>query len=127
MIHGVGTDICRVARFERMIEKYGDRPARRVLGGGEFGEYSRAAHPARFLARRFAAKEAFAKALGTGIREPVLFSAMRVDHDLMGKPYMACTGALAEMIASQALTAHLSISDEAEFATAFVVIERNES
>lgn len=124
MIHGVGTDICRVARFERMIEKYGDRPARRVLGGGEFDEYSRAAHPARFLARRFAAKEAFAKALGTGIREPVLFSAMRVDHDALGKPQMVCSGALAEMMFNQALTIHLSISDEAEFATAFVVIER---
>ena len=127
MIHGIGTDICRVARFERMIEKYGDRTARRVLGSGEFDEYSRAAHPARFLARRFAAKEAFAKALGTGIREPVLFSAMRVDHDTLGKPQMACTGALAEMMSGQALIAHLSISDEAEFATAFVVIERKQA
>lgn len=126
MIHGIGTDICRVARFERMIEKYGDRTARRVLGQGEFDEYSRAAQPARFLARRFAAKEAFAKALGTGVREPALFSSMRVNHDVMGRPQMACTGALAGMMSSRALTAHLSISDEAEYATAFVVIERNE-
>ncbi|MGB7990044.1 MAG: holo-ACP synthase [Candidatus Methylophosphatis roskildensis] len=126
MIHGIGTDICRVGRFERMIEKYGDRTARRVLGEGEFDEYSRAAHPARFLARRFAAKEAFAKAMGTGIREPVLFSSMRVDHDLMGRPQIACTGALAGMMSSRSLTAHLSISDEAEFATAVVVIERKE-
>lgn len=124
MIHGVGTDICRVARFERMIERYGDRAAKRVLGSAELNDYYRAAHPARFLARRFAAKEAFAKALGTGIREPVLFSAMRVDHDAHGKPRMACMGALAEMMSSQALIGHLSISDEAEFATAVVVIER---
>lgn len=124
MIHGIGTDICRVARFERMIDKFGDRAARRVLGVGELEEYDRAAQPARFLARRFAAKEAFAKALGTGIREPVLFSAMRVDHDALGRPRMACAGALADMMSEQALTAHLSISDEAEFATAFVVIER---
>ena len=126
MIHGIGTDICRVARFARMIEKYGDRTASRVLGGGELDEYNRAAQPARFLARRFAAKEAFAKALGTGIRDPVLLSAMQVDHDALGKPRMTCTGALAEMISNQALTVHLSISDEAEFATAFVVIERKE-
>jgi len=123
MIHGIGTDICRVARFERMILKYGDRIARRVLGAGEFGEYGRTAHPARFLARRFAAKEAFAKALGIGIREPVLFSSMRIDHDVMGRPQMACTGPLAEMMSNLALIAHLSISDEAEFATAVVVIE----
>lgn len=127
MIHGVGTDICRIARFERMVEKYGDRTARRVLDRGELDDYRRAAYPARFLARRFAAKEAFAKALGTGIRQPVLFSAMRVSHDALGKPLMVCTGALAEMMSSRALIAHLSISDEAEFATAFVVIERKNS
>lgn len=124
MIHGVGTDICSVARFERMIERYGERTARRVLGDVELDDFRRAAYPARFLARRFVAKEAFAKALGTGIRKPVLFSAMQVDHDALGKPQMACAGDLAEMMSSQALTAHLSISDEAEFATAFVVIER---
>jgi holo-[acyl-carrier protein] synthase len=126
MIHGIGTDICRVARFERMIEKFGDRTARRVLGGGEFDEYSRAVYLGCFLAWCFAAKEAFAKALGTGIREPVLFSAMQVEHDALGKPRIACTGTLAEMISNQSLTVHLSISDEAEFATAFVVIERKE-
>ncbi len=126
MIHGIGTDICRVARFDRMIERYGERTARRLLGQDEFDEYSRVAHPGRFLARRFAAKEAFAKALGTGIREPVLFSAMQITHDALGKPQLACTGALQELVCGQALTVHLSISDEAEFATAFVVIERTQ-
>ena len=126
MTHGIGTDICRVARFDRMIERYGERTARRLLGQDEFDEYSRFAHSGRFLARRFAAKEAFAKALGTGIREPVLFSAMQITHDALGKPQLACTGALQELICGQALTVHLSISDEAEFATAFVVIERTQ-
>lgn len=124
MIHGIGTDICRIARFERMIEKYGDRAARRVLGGAEIDEYAQAAQPARFLARRFAAKEAFAKALGTGVREPVLLSAMQVGHDALGKPHMTCSGALAEVMSSRDLISHLSISDEAEYSIAFVVIER---
>lgn len=125
MIHGIGTDICCVERFERLLERYGDRAARRVLGSRELSEFSGVVHPARFLARRFAAKEAFAKAIGTGIREPVFLSAMQVAHDGLGKPFMECDGALAAMMASAGLTAHLSISDEEDLAVAFVVIERS--
>ncbi|HNH99658.1 MAG TPA: holo-ACP synthase [Rhodocyclaceae bacterium] len=125
MIHGIGTDVCRVERFERMLERYGERAARRVLGGRELSEFSSVVHPARFLARRFAAKEAFAKAIGTGIREPVFLSAMQVGHDGLGKPFMECGGALAAMMSSAGLTAHLSISDEEDLAVAFVVIERS--
>jgi len=125
MIHGIGTDICRVARFERMLERYGDRAARRVLGERELSEFSGVAHPARFLARRFAAKEAFAKAIGTGIREPVFLHAMQVAHDDLGKPFMECGGTLAALMTGKGLRAHLSISDEEDLAVAFVVIERS--
>lgn len=69
---------------------------------------STAASPLLAFARRFAAKEAFAKALGTGIREPVLFSAMQITHDALGKPQLACTGALQELVCGQALTVHLA-------------------
>lgn len=126
MIYGIGTDICRIERFERMLARYGERAARRVLGERELAEFGGVAHPARFLARRFAAKEAFSKALGTGIREPVLLSAMQVGHDELGRPYMECGGKLAALMASRGFTSHLSISDEADHAVAFVVIERNE-
>ena len=125
MIVGVGTDICRIERFERMLERYGERVARRILGEQEMAEFARSAYPARFLARRFAAKEAFSKAMGTGIREPVLLGSMQIVHDDLGRPAMACCGALAELMRSREYESHLSISDEASYAVAFVVIERS--
>ena len=84
-------------------------------------DFARAADKGRFLAKRFAAKEAFAKAFGTGVRPPVLLPAIAVTHDELGKPVFVFNGALAT--AAQHLTAHLSISDEAEYAVAYVILE----
>jgi holo-[acyl-carrier protein] synthase len=127
MIFGIGTDICRVDRLTRLLEKYGDKTARRILGGHELDDYKKAYYPARFLAKRHAAKEAFSKALGTGIRAPATLSAIRVDHDELGKPIMCYGPALHALMTARGLEAHISISDEAEYAVAFVVIERKVS
>lgn len=122
MIHGIGTDIVAVARLRSMWERHGERALERLLAPQEREDFERAADKGRFLAKRFAAKEAFAKAFGTGVRPPVLLPAIAVTHDELGKPAFAFDGPLTA--AAGHLTAHLSISDEAEYAVAYVILER---
>jgi holo-[acyl-carrier protein] synthase len=126
MIHGVGTDICALERLARMHERHGERLARRILAPAEQGDYERSTARERLLAKRFAAKEAFSKALGTGLRDPVGLRSLAVTHDLQGKPAFAYAPALAALMRERGLRAHLSISDERDYALAFVVIEREE-
>lgn len=125
MIHGVGTDIVAVARLGQSLDRHGERFMERILTSEEQAEFARAPHGARFLAKRFAAKEAFSKAYGTGIRGAVGFQALIIEHDQMGKPLLRYAGELARLMDEQGLTAHLSISDESDYVVAFVVIERN--
>jgi holo-[acyl-carrier protein] synthase len=122
VIHGIGTDIVAVARLRSMWERHGERALDRLLAPQERVDFERAADKGRFLAKRFAAKEAFAKAFGTGVRPPVLLPAIAVTHDELGKPAFAFDGPL--VAAAGHLTAHLSISDEAEYAVAYVILER---
>ncbi len=124
MIHGIGTDIVAVQRLQGMWERHGERALEKLLAPGEITEFAAAAHKGRFLAKRFAAKEAFSKALGTGVRPPAVLTAIAVSHDELGKPILVFSGALAELIASQKLTSHLSLSDEADYAIAYVILER---
>ena len=124
MIHGIGMDVVRVARFEAMLERHGVRAAARILAPEEMPPFADASQPARFLAKRFAAKEALAKALGTGVRAPVLLTSMAVTHDALGKPGWAFSGELAQLIQQNDFTVHLSISDESDIATAFVILEK---
>ena len=87
--------------------------------------FAAAKFPERFLAKRFAAKEAFAKALGTGVRAPATWHNIRVGHDELGRPVLAFGPELAELLERNAIRGHhLSISDERELAAAFVVLER---
>jgi holo-[acyl-carrier protein] synthase len=124
MIFGVGTDIVSVARMAEFRRRHGERALERVLALQERERCLANAHPDRFLAKRFAAKEALAKALGTGIRPPVLFTAMVVVNDELGKPCFEFGTELAAFIDERGLTAHLSISDEHDYAVAFVVLDR---
>lgn len=127
MIFGVGTDLCGIARFERMRAEGGDGIVRRILAAAEVPEYEAAKRPAHFLAKRFAAKEALGKALGTGIRAPVLLRSIAITHDDLGKPGFAFDDTLAAWMSARGLRAHLSLSDETEHALAFVVVERTEN
>lgn len=124
MIYGIGTDIVAVARLRGMWERHGDKALEKLLAPQEMADFAKAADKGRFLAKRFAAKEAFSKALGTGVRPPVTLPAIAVTHDDLGKPLLAFCGRLAEMVKNQNLTAHLSISDEAEYAVAYVILEQ---
>ena len=124
MIYGIGTDIVRIERLAAMWQKYGERAAEKILAADEQAAFAAASDKGRFLAKRFAAKEAFGKALGTGIRPPATLSAIAVTHDELGKPHLACCGQLLKMLENQGLVAHLSISDEADYAIAYVILER---
>jgi holo-[acyl-carrier protein] synthase len=124
MIHGIGTDIVAVARLGELHERHGERGLEKLLAAEELADCRASADPARFLAKRFAAKEALGKALGTGIRAPVLLPAIAVTHDELGKPAFRFGDELAAFLAARGLRAHLSLSDERDYAVAFVVVEK---
>ena len=124
MIYGIGTDIVDVKRIEKLYKKYGQTFAERILSPLEMHDWPGIGRPVKVLAKRFAAKEAFSKALGTGVRPPAVLPAIAVAHDELGKPILAFCGRLAEMIENQGLKAHLSLSDEADYAVALVVLEQ---
>ena len=123
MIHGIGTDIVDIARIRRFLERHGERAAQRILAQRELEGFSAAREPAAFLAKRFAAKEAFSKAFGSGLQSPVTLHSVAVDHDDQGKPLLVYGSSLAALMRSRRLAAHLSLSDDVAFAIAFVVIE----
>jgi holo-[acyl-carrier protein] synthase len=124
VIHGVGTDIVRVARLTEALARHGARFAERILDASERAAFAAAPDPARLLAKRFAAKEAFGKALGTGVAAPATLHAVRVGHDALGKPLFEFSPALAEYMRERGLHAHLSLSDETDYVVAFAVIEK---
>ena len=124
MIHGVGADIVRVARLAADLERYGERFARRILGPREFEEFRTAVRPAHFLAKRFAAKEAAAKALGTGFRNGLTLAQITVDHDVLGRPILKYSGHAAELCRRLGIShSHLSLADEEDYAIAYVTLE----
>jgi len=124
MIFGIGTDIVEVARIEASIQQFGDDFAKRILAESELTSYLESNIKARFLAKRFAAKEAFSKALGTGLRAPATFQNITVSHDDLGKPILVLAPDLQVLLKSKSITQmHISISDEKNLAAAFVVLE----
>ena len=123
MISGVGTDIVAVDRLRRLLERHGERALEKLLAPAERTDFEKAKEPARFLAKRFAAKEAFGKALGIGVASPATLPNIAVIHDALGKPAFSYAPELAQYLDERELVAHLSISDEKDFALAFVVME----
>ncbi|QIY81688.1 holo-ACP synthase [Chromobacterium violaceum] len=124
MIYGIGTDLVEIARMEAWCRRWGEKAGRRLLTAAEQAEFAVHAEPARFLAKRFAGKEAFAKALGTGVVAPALLTAIGVGHDELGKPVLILSDELAAFAAARGIARmHLSISDERGHALAFVVLE----
>ena len=124
MIYGIGTDIVATQRVTHALERFGDRFAARILAPEERVEFAAHKSPARFLAKRFAAKEAFAKALGTGIRHPATLHNIRLTHDNLGKPSLAFDPLLADVLKQRGISRHhLSLSDEQDMAVAFVILE----
>jgi holo-[acyl-carrier protein] synthase len=129
MIYGVGTDIVQIARVEAALARNGERFAERILGPEELEKYRRRkekveARGLRFLATRFAAKEAFSKAIGLGMHMPMSWRAMQTLNAPSGKPIAVTSGALKKFMEESGLTAQVSITDEADYAVAFVIVEK---
>lgn len=125
MIYGIGTDIVSLKRIIRLNKKFGLAFAQRILSPEELLEFPQAGKPVNYLAKRFAAKEAFAKAVGTGIRGVVSFRNIGVGHDALGKPELFFAPALSKWLEEQGIRGcHLSMSDEEDTVMAFVIAEK---
>ncbi|EMF4710710.1 holo-ACP synthase [Providencia stuartii] len=123
-IVGLGTDIVEIARIEAVIKRSADSLAKRILTENEFAQFQQQAQPARFLAKRFAVKEAAAKALGTGIRNGLAFNQFEVSNDSLGKPLLTLVGEAEKLAQRMNVTyIHVSITDERHYAAATVIIE----
>lgn len=117
-------DIVDMGRMQRSYERFGERLARRILTHAELREFPRARQPVRFLAMRFAAKEAAAKAFGTGFKEGIAPARIGVSHDRRGKPSLRFYGPALRLARARGITAgHVSLSDEQAYAIAYVVLE----
>jgi holo-[acyl-carrier protein] synthase len=120
---GVGTDIIQIQRLVDMSENSLDRLAVRILTPTEYRHYQNLKFNVPYLAKRWAGKEAAAKALGTGIAEGVSFQHIEVKSLASGQPQLVLSeAALSKAKAMKAVTWHISLSDEKEYATAFVVL-----
>ena len=129
MIYGIGTDILQMSRLKATLARRGDRFAEKILGPEELLKYH--ARKAKvevrgisFLATRFAAKEAFSKAIGLGMLMPMTWRAMQVLNAPSGKPIVVTSGVLQEFMIANGLTAHVTVTDEVEYVVAFVIVER---
>jgi holo-[acyl-carrier protein] synthase len=131
MIFGIGTDICDVRRIRATYGRRGERFAAKVLGPHEIEVFrSRLARvEARgisYLATRFSVKEAFSKAIGLGMRMPMTWRDCEVVKAPSGKPEIRLHGRLADWFAARRLRAHVSVTDETDYAASFVVVETTE-
>ena len=126
MIHGIGTDLLDARRIRAGLARYGEHYADRILAPAEHTRYYASRDPAGFLAKCFAAKEAFAKALGTGLRAPVTLRNIAVMRDARGKPHIDCAPELAAFLRERGVTAqHVSLSADGDCVLAFVVLEQS--
>ena len=129
MIYGIGTDICDVRRIAASLARHGDRFAEKVLAEGELATWrERSARwpdrGLRYLATRFSAKEAFSKAVGLGMRMPMTWPAAQMLNHPSGKPMIVCSGVLKEFMEKNKLSAQVTVSDEEDYAVAFVIVEQ---
>ena len=128
MIYGIGTDICDVRRMAATFERRGERFAARVLGPHEMEVFHFRLDKVEerginYLATRFSAKEAFSKAIGLGLRMPMTWRDCEIVNAPSGKPKIRLHGKLAEWFAARRLVAHVSVTDETDYAASFVVVE----
>jgi holo-[acyl-carrier protein] synthase len=124
VIIGIGTDLVEIPRIEHALARHGERFARKILVPHELERFSAHRKPAAYLAKRFAAKEAFSKAMGTGIRFPVNWQNVSVANLPSGKPCLRFSVALADLLATRRICeVHVSLTDERAVAAAFVILE----
>jgi holo-[acyl-carrier-protein] synthase len=132
MIAGIGTDICDVRRVQASLQRHGERFARKVLSDAEFAQWqARSARwpqrGVRYLATRFSAKEAFSKAIGLGMRMPMTWRACEIANLPSGAPTIVLHGALKQWFEARGYTAHISLTDESDYAASFCVVEARQA
>ncbi len=130
MIYGIGTDICDIRRIRASLEKHGERFAQKVLSDNEMNTYRARSERwpergVRYVATRFSAKEAFSKAIGMGMRMPMTWRLCEVGKLPSGQPTIVLHGVLKAWFEAKGLTAHISVSDESDYATSYCVVEKN--
>lgn len=130
MMYGIGTDICDIRRIRASLDKHGERFAQKVLSDNELNTYHarRARWPergVRYVATRFSAKEAFSKAIGLGMRMPMTWRLCEVANLPSGQPVIVLHGVLKDWFEARDLRAHVSVSDESDYATSYVIVEKN--
>lgn len=130
MIYGIGTDICDVRRVRASFERHGERFAQKILSDAELATWqARSARwperGLRYLATRFSAKEAFSKAIGLGMRLPMTWRNCEIAKAASGKPEIVLHGVLKEWFEAKGLSAHVTVTDETDYAASFVVVEQN--
>lgn len=131
MIYGIGTDICDVRRIRASLERHGERFARKILSDGELATWQARStrwpeRGVRYLATRFSAKEAFSKAVGLGMRMPMTWRLCEVDKLPSGQPRIVLHGGLKAWFEARGLSAHVSVTDETDYAASFVVVEQKD-
>ena len=124
MIVGIGTDVVEIGRVAKTLERFGERFVERILVPEERARFARSNTKANWMAKRFAAKEAFAKAIGTGIHTPFKWHAIEIARHASGKPELRPSPDMARYLASRGVVnSHVSLTDDAGVAVAFVVLE----
>jgi holo-[acyl-carrier protein] synthase len=124
VIYGVGTDVVEIGRVQKALERWGERFAKKILVDSEMNRFAGHRLPANYLAKRFAAKEAFTKALGTGIRSPANWHGVWVANLRSGKPVLEFSDPLKALMKEKGVTrSHVSLSDEKGVAFATVILE----
>ena len=129
MIYGIGTDICDVRRIRASLERHGERFAAKILSDGEMATWKARSkrwpeRGVRYVATRFSAKEAFSKAVKMGMRMPMTWRLCEIANLPSGQPTIVLHGALKEWFDARNLSAHVSVTDESDYAASFVVVER---
>jgi holo-[acyl-carrier-protein] synthase len=130
MIYGIGTDICDIRRIKAALDRNGERFATKILSDAELKVWkTRSARwperGVRYLATRFSAKEAFSKAVGLGMRMPMSWRLCEISKVASGKPEIVLHGGLKDWFAEKGLSAHITVTDESDYAASFCVVERN--
>ena len=129
MIYGIGTDICDVRRIRASLERHGERFALKILSDAEFSTWQQRSkrwpeRGVRYLATRFSAKEAFSKAVGMGMRMPMTWRHCEIAKAASGQPHIVLHGELKAWFEARRLSAHVSVTDETDYAASFVVVEQ---
>ena len=131
MIYGIGTDLCDVRRVRASLARRGERFARKILSDAELATWQARSkrwpeRGLRYLATRFSAKEAFSKAIGLGMRMPMSWRLCEIGKLASGQPVIVLHGGLKDWFEAQGLTAHVTVTDETDYAASFCVVEKIE-